>query len=146
MGKRTLSDEERRYLALFEDETGATATDCVVDDEFDRVLVLVKPGEMSQAIGPDGQHVQGVEETIGTDVKIVEDADRPEALVANALAPAAVYNVTISEAADETVARAEVDDADTGVAIGTDGRTIEAARRLVRRHFGVDDVELARGQ
>jgi N utilization substance protein A len=143
MGKRTLSDEQRRYLALFEDETGATATDCVVDEEFDRVLILVSPGEMGQAIGPSGQHVQDVEATIGTNVKIVEDADRPEELVANALAPAAVYNVTISESDEEAVAYAEVDDADTGVAIGTDGRTIEAARLLARRHFDVDDVELA---
>jgi len=144
MGKRTLSDEERRYLALFEDRTGATAIDCVVDEEFDRVLVLVTPGEMGQAIGPGGQNVRDVEDAIGTDVKVIEDSDRPEELVANALAPAAVYKVTISGSeSDRTVAHAEVDDADTGVAIGTDGRTIEAARLLASRHFGIDDVEIA---
>jgi N utilization substance protein A len=75
-------------------------------------------------------------------VGLVEDADRAEDLVANALAPAAVYNVTISENED-TVAYAEVAQEDRGVAIGTDGRNIEAARALARRHFGVDDVELA---
>ena len=41
------------------------------------------------------------------------------------------------------VAYAEVDDDDRGVAIGTDGRNIELARRLARRHFDVDEIELA---
>lgn len=139
---RTLSDEARQYIALFEDETGAAATDCVVDEEFDRLLVLVSPGEMGQAIGPGGQHVHAVEDAVGMDVKVVEDADRAEELVANALAPAAVYNVTIRDG-DDAIAYVEVDDADQGVAIGTDGRTIEAARTLAKRHFDIDNVELA---
>ena len=32
---------------------------------------------------------------------------------------------------------------DTGVAIGADGRNIRLARELARRHFDIDDVELA---
>jgi len=136
----TLSDEERRTLALFEDETGASVRDCLVDEEGP-VVVLVEPGEMGQAIGPDGQHVQTVEERLGRSVEVVEAADTPEAFVANALAPAAVRHVTLSEQSD-TVAYVEVDAADRGVAIGRDGRTIERARRLAKRHFDVDDVQL----
>ncbi|MFT4890565.1 MAG: N utilization substance protein A [Halobacteriales archaeon] len=148
MGQRTLSDRERRYLALFEDVTGATGRDCVVsDDDGDgddgRVLLVVKPGEMGQAIGPGGQNVQKLEEKLGADVKLVEDADTAADFVANALSPAAVYNVTISETDDGVVAYAEVADADRGVAIGADGRNIDEARRLARRHFDVDDIQLA---
>ena len=137
----TLSDEARRYLVVFEDETGATARDCVVDDEEDRVLILVAAGDMAQAIGPGGQNVQRVEDRLGKDVKLVENAETPGDFVANALSPAAVYNVTISENED-TVAYAEVADEDTGVAIGAGGKNIDAARTLVRRHFDVDDIEL----
>ena len=43
---------------------------------------------------------------------------------------------------DTTVAYAEVDDDDRGVAIGADGRNIELARRLAGRHFDVDEIEL----
>jgi N utilization substance protein A len=136
----TLSDEARQVAALFESETDATVRDCVVAD--DRVLLLIKPGEMAQAIGPAGEHVSRVEERIGTPIKLVEDADNPEAFVANALAPAAVYNVTISEN-DDRLAYVEVDDADRGAAIGKDGENIEAARLLADRHFDIDDVELA---
>ncbi|WP_267641901.1 NusA-like transcription termination signal-binding factor [Haloarchaeobius amylolyticus] len=135
----TLSDEARRILALFEEVTGATGRDCLVDD--DRVVVLVAAGEMGEAIGPGGQHVRDFEERLNRDVKLVEDADLVEDFVANALAPAAVYHVTMSENGD-TVAYAEVAEEDTGVAIGVDGRNIDAARRLASRHFGVDDIQL----
>lgn len=138
----TLSDEARRYIALFDDHTDVTAIDCLVDDEFDRVVFVVPSGTMGQAIGPGGKRVKRVERAVGRDVELVEGADRASDFVANALAPAAVYNVTISKN-DETIAYAEVDAADRGVAIGADGRNIELARRLANRHFDVDGIELA---
>jgi len=138
----TLSDEARQYIALLEDVTDVTARDCIVDEEFDRVVFLVPAGGMGQAIGPGGRRVERLEERVGRSVELVEDADRPEDFVANALAPAAVHNVTVSEN-DTTVAYAEVDSQDTGVAIGADGRNIRLARELARRHFDIDDVELA---
>ena len=137
----TLTDEARRHIAVLDDETDVTPTDCVVDDEYDRVVFVVPPGTMGQAIGPGGEHVQRLESKLGRDVEIVEGADTAADFVANALAPAAVYNVTVSDG-DTTVAYAEVDRDDRGVAIGTDGRTIELARRLARRHFDVDEIEL----
>ena len=137
----TLSDEERKLAALFEAETEATVRDCVVDESYDRVLVLVKAGEMGKAIGAGGEHVQTVEEQIGQRIKLVEDADTPEDFVANALAPAAVYNVTISENNDR-LAYVEVVQEDRGVAIGADGKNIDAARLLAERHYDIDDIEL----
>jgi N utilization substance protein A len=136
-----LSDEARRLVALFEEATDATVRDCVIDDEYDRVIFLIKAGEMGQAIGSGGEHVRAVEEEIGRDVKLVEDADRPEDFVANALAPAAVYNVTISEN-DDRLAYVEVAQEDRGAAIGTEGRNIDAARALAERHHDIDGIEL----
>ena len=137
----TLTDEARRYIAVLDDETDVAATDCVVDDEYDRVVYVVPHGTMGQVIGAGGQHVERLEETVGRDVEVVEGADTAAAFVANALAPAAVYNVTVSDG-DETVAYAEVDRADRGAAIGADGRNIGLARRLAERHFDVDEIEL----
>ena len=156
----TLSDDARRRIALFEEVTGAQAKDCLSfaadgdaatdgtrtesnanGDARTRLVFLVTAGEMGTAIGPDGRTVRQVERKLGADVSLVEDADTAEAFVASALAPAAVYNVTISEN-DTTVAYAEVDPADTGVAIGRGGRNIEAARRLAKRHFDIDDIQL----
>ena len=141
----TLSDTARQFIALFEDETGATARDCLVfedgDDDGERVVFLVKPGDMGKAIGSGGETVRAVESQLDREVVLVEDADTPEAFVANALAPAAVYNVTISED-DETVAYAEVDSEDIGVAIGEGGRNITTAEKLAKRHYDIDDIQL----
>jgi N utilization substance protein A len=142
----TLSDTARQYIALFEDVTGATARDCLVREDADsegdeRVTFLVAAGEMGQAIGPGGRRVQQVEEKLGREVTLVEDADTAEAFVANALAPAVVNHVTVSEQNDR-VAYVEVDAEDRGVAIGVDGRNIRVARELARRHWDLDDVQL----
>jgi N utilization substance protein A len=136
-----LSDEARRLVALFEDEAAVTVRDCVVDEDHDQVVYLVKRGEMADAIGPGGQTVEGVEERLGREVKLVEAAETAEDFVANALAPAAVYNVTVSEN-DDTVAYVEVAQEDRGAAIGREGRNIDAARQLAKRHFDIDGIEL----
>ena len=137
----TLSDRERRAIALFEDVTGATARDCVVEDEADRYVFVVAIGEMGKAIGPSGQRVKDLERQLDADVRLVEDGDTPEDFVANMLAPAAVRNVTISEN-DDRVAYVEVPAEDKGVAIGAEGRTIETARRLAERHYDIADITL----
>ncbi|AEM58437.1 transcription elongation factor NusA [Haloarcula hispanica N601] len=136
-----LSDEARRLVALFEDEAAVTVRDCVVDEDHDQVVYLVKRGEMADAIGPGGQTVERVEERLGREVKLVEAAETAEDFVANALAPAAVYNVTVSEN-DDTVAYVEVAQEDRGAAIGREGRNIDAARQLAKRHFEIDGIEL----
>jgi len=97
---------------------------------------------MGAAIGPGGAHVQAVEESIGRDVELVEDADTPTAFVESTLAPAAVRHVTLSEQGGETVAYVEVPEDDRGVAIGAEGKHIEAARTLADRHYDIDDIQL----
>ena len=136
-----LSDEARRLVALFEDEAAVTVRDCVVDEDHDQGVYLVKRGQMADAIGPGGQTVERVEERLGREVKLVEAAETAEDFVANALAPAAVYNVTVSEN-DDTVAYVEVAQEDRGAAIGREGRNIDAARQLAKRHFEIDGIEL----
>jgi N utilization substance protein A len=155
MGVR-LTDTDRRLIALVEDVTGVAPRDCFRDDHG-QVWFVVAPDAVADVIGRDGTQVERIEERIDRAVRVVAWADDPAAFVANALAPAAVYNVTIVERAPgdsgatadgtsdnaERVAVVEVDPDDRGVAIGVDGRTIEPARELVRRHYDVDDIELA---
>ena len=139
----SLSDDERRAIVLAEEIAEVTIHDCLIDDDHDRIAFVVKAGEVGKAIGRDGETVARIEDRLGRDVTLVEDAPTPEGFVANALAPAAVYDVTIEERDEKRVAFADVDEADTGAAIGTEGRTIELARRLAGRHFEIDDIQLA---
>lgn len=133
----TLSDRERRLIALIEEETGAGVRDCVVEDGG-RLLVVVDPDDMAAAIGPDGRTVRALEDRLDREVRLVADAVAPEAFVANALAPAAVRGVTV----EDGVAVVDVDPADRGVAIGEGGRNVAAARRLAERHFGLSEVRI----
>jgi len=137
----SLSDEARRAIALAEDVAGVTVTDCLIEDD-DHVVFVVKAGEIDRAIGTDGRTVRRIEERLGRDVTLVEDAPTPETFLANALAPAAVEAVTIEDTDEGTVAEVAVDDRDRGLAIGSDGRNIDRARRLLSRHFDVEDVRL----
>jgi len=50
--------------------------------------------------------------------------------------------VTLSEQGGDRVAYVEIPEGDRGVAIGADGRNIETARRLARRHHDIDDIQL----
>ena len=134
-----LSDEARRYMGRFDELTGVAPKDCLVEGE--QLVFLIPAGEMAAAIGQGGETVTEAERRLGRSVELVEDADTPEAFVASALAPAAVTAVTISDQ-DDRVAYVEVAPPDRGVAIGADGRNIETARTLAKRHYDVDDVQL----
>jgi N utilization substance protein A len=135
-----LSDEARQLIGFIETESGATVRDCLVNDE--RVVFVVAPGEMADAIGPQGQTVARIEDRINKRVELVEDADDPGTFVANALRPAAVYDATVRDREGETVAYPEVNTADFGAAIGRGGQNIQTATDLADRHFDIDAIEL----
>ena len=137
--KVTLSDEAMRYIGLFDEETDVSPKDCLV--ESDRIVFLIPAGEMADAIGPDGRTVRQVEDKIGRSIDLIEDAETRADFGENALAPAVVRGVTISEQGDR-VAYVEVVEADRGVAIGPEGQQIETARRLARRQHDIDDIQL----
>ncbi|MGL6297993.1 MAG: NusA-like transcription termination signal-binding factor, partial [Methanobacteriaceae archaeon] len=46
-----LSATEIRYIALFEDITGAMVKDCIIDDDNGKIIFVVKNGDMGLAIG-----------------------------------------------------------------------------------------------
>ncbi len=135
----TLSDEARRFIGLFDEETGVSPRDCLVGS--DRLVFVIPAGKMADAIGPNGRTVRRVERKVDRTIELVEDADTAAAFIKSALAPAAVRGMTISNQ-DGQVAFVEVDEADRGVAIGAGGKNIETARTLAKRHFGIDDIQL----
>ena len=136
----TLSDEARRAIGVFERETDAHAVDCLLETET--AVFVVPPDEMATAIGPGGKTVEALERRLDARVVLVEDAERAEPFVANALAPAAIYDVHIETDGDDRVAVASVDPDDMGVAIGREGERIERARQLANRHFELTDVRV----
>jgi N utilization substance protein A len=135
-----LTTEGIRYIALFESLTGAIARDCYVDDENDRVIFVVKNGDMGLAIGKNGNNINRVKKSIGKHIEIVEYSDEVDEFVANALQPVFVKKVQVVVKENRKLAYVEVMSKDRGIAIGKNGRNIQKAKVLGQRHYGLEDV------
>ncbi len=136
-----LSMEEMRLIALFENITGATANDCIIDS--DRVIFLAKAGEMGLAIGKGGKNINALRKMTGKPIEVVEFADTIEGLVKSCLAPAKIKEVRITERPDRKIVVVEVEPKDKALAIGKNGRTIDKTRMLAKRYYQVDHVQIA---
>jgi len=135
-----LTTEGIRYIALFESLTQAIARDCYVDDENDRVIFVVKNGDMGLAIGKNGNNINRVKKSIGKHIEIVEYSDEVDEFVANALQPVFVKKVQVIVKENRKLAYVEVMSKDRGIAIGKNGRNIQKAKVLAHRHYGLEDV------
>jgi N utilization substance protein A len=135
-----LTTEGIRYIALFESLTGAIARDCYVDEENDRVIFVVKKGDMGLAIGKNGNNINRVKKSIGKHIEIVEYSDEVDEFVANALQPVFVKKVQVVVKENRKLAYVEVMSKDRGIAIGKNGRNIQKAKVLGQRHYGIEDV------
>ena len=135
-----LTNDEMRYIALFENVTGATAIDCIIDDQNNRVIFIAKQGEMGLAIGKGGKNVGLLRQLINKPVEVVEHSDTPDQLVKNSLSPARIRSVRLTEKPDKRVLIIEVEPKDKALAIGRNGRTIDKTRMLAKRYFQIDHI------
>jgi transcription termination/antitermination protein NusA len=113
-----LTTEGIRYIALFESLTRAVARDCYIDDENDRVIFVVKKGDMGLAIGKNGININRVKRSIGKHIEIVEFSGDVDEFIANALQPVSIKNVHIVTKESKKLAYVEVMSKDRGIAIG----------------------------
>jgi len=137
------TSKEMRYISLFESITGANVKDCIVDEEQSRVIFVVKEGEIGMAIGRGGRNIHTLERMTGKKHEIIEYSERPAQFIKNALKPAMVKEVRITERPNgKTMAVVTVNPKDKGVAIGKNGRNAERLRFLAKRYFEIENVSI----
>lgn len=137
------TSREMRYIALFESMTGATVKDCIIDDELNRIIFIIKEGDVGIAIGRRGKNIHTLERMTGKKHEIIEHSEKPAQFIKNALRPAQVNEIRISERTDgKTIAVVSVDPKDKGVAIGKNGRNAERIRFLAKRYFQIQNVSI----
>lgn len=128
-------------MALFGDITGAEVKDCVVDQDGERIIFVVGLGHLGLAIGRRGATIKRARTILKRDIDVVEEAASPEGFVRNALAPARITNVDVQEQSKgRRVAVVTVSTENRGRVIGRNGRNIERARLLAKRHHGIDSI------
>ncbi len=132
-----LSSESIRYLTLFESLTGASVKDCLVQDE--KVIFVVKKGDMGIAIGKGGINVEKAKELIGKKIEIVEHSDDALEFITNIFKPIKV-NVKLIERKGKRIAQVSVSPQYKGLVIGKGGKNINKAKELVKRHHDIEDI------
>lgn len=140
MSEVKLSTDGIRYIALFESLTGASAKDCFEDSENNRLIFVVKGGDMGLAIGKGGDHINRVKKAIGKHVEIIEHSEDPVEFVKNAFHPVSIKNASLVVKDDKRIAYVEVHSKEKGLAIGRDGKNIEKVKKLSARHHNINDV------
>ncbi|MBS7647863.1 MAG: NusA-like transcription termination signal-binding factor [Candidatus Bathyarchaeia archaeon] len=134
---------EMKYIALFESISGASVKDCIVDEGQGRVIFVVKEGDLGAAIGKGGKNIRLLERMTGKKHEIIEYSDDPVKFIKNALKPATVQEVRITQRPDgKTIAVVSVHPREKGVAIGKNGRNAERLRMLVKRYFQIHNVSI----
>jgi N utilization substance protein A len=134
---------EMRFIALFQSITGATVKDCIVDSDLNRIIFVVKEGNIGMAIGKRGKNIHLLEKMTGKKHEVIEHSDNPAQFIKNALKPAKVDEVRITERMDgKTIAVISVNPRDKGIAIGKNGRNAERIRFLAKRYFQIHNVSI----
>jgi len=135
--------DEMRYIALFESVSGASVKDCIIDEEQGRAIFIVNQGQVGVAIGRGGRNIHTLERMTGKKHEIIEYSEDAVQFIKNALKPAAVREVRITERMDgKKMAVVTVNPKDKGVAIGKNGRNAERLRFLAKRYFDIQNVSI----
>jgi transcription termination/antitermination protein NusA len=139
--ERNIGFKERRYIEELRILTKSTALDCVIDDRFDRVIYVIRQGDMGLAIGKKGENIRRLQNVLGKRIEMVEYAEIPDEFVINIFKPAEVAGIERTPE-DGPVNVLVKKKSDLGIAIGKGGCNIEKARLLCRRFFGFDVGEV----
>ncbi len=142
MANIKLTVEEMKYIALLQDLTGAVARDCIIDNENNRIIFIVRPGDAGKAIGRRGVNINKLRRLLGKEIEVIEYADDLETMVKNIFTPARVLGVRLVQRNGRKILYVTVDPNDKGKAIGKGGRKVNIARLVLKRYFDIDEVRI----
>ncbi len=135
-----LDTEGIRCIGVFESLTGAGVKDCVVDNEEDKVIMVIKKGDMGLAIGKDGSNINKVKRLLRKEIELVEHSSDIKEFIENLFRPTYVKSVELMTKNNKSCANVEVFNKDKGIAIGRNGEKIKRVKLLVKRNQDIDNV------
>ncbi len=135
------TEETLRLVGLFQEITRSTVMDCI--DGGDRVLFVVKAGEVGKAVGKKGENINRLKNAFNKDVQVVEYSEDPLEFVRNVFRNYDVRNVELEERNGIRHATVTVDPERKGRAIGKAGKNLRLARNLISRHTDIQSVSVA---
>ena len=139
--ERNIGFKERRYIEELRILTKSTALDCVIDERFERIIYVIKKGDMGLAIGKKGDNIKRMQNVLGKRIEMVEYAEDPDEFITNIFKPAEVSEVRRDPRTGQTNIHVRKK-SDLGIAIGKGGSNIEKARILMKRFLGEEMGEV----
>ena len=134
--------EEMELIRLFDTITGAATLDCITlpdGEDNERVIFVVNRQDLRRAVGKNGVNVKKLKEKLSKTIEIIAYSDDLNRFVGYLLYPAKITQIIEQKRNDKKrVLLVTVRQEDKGLAIGKNGRNIEKANALLRRHFNVD--------
>ena len=139
-------------ISLFNSISGAIIKDCYLftspDNQSEIVIFLVKKDDVGKAIGRAGEHVKDLMSKLQKKIDVIPFSKNLDAFIQNILNTSKntvkIQNIDVKESRDEIYPKKtvviSVKPQDRGKAIGKDGSMIKKIKRLVIRHFDVDNV------
>ncbi len=138
-----LTSDQLGLMSIFQNMSGATVRDCIVDDKLGRLIFIINRGQMGLAIGKKGATIQNIERVVKKPVEVVEWSDDPAEMIRNSLDPRFVGEVRISDRLDGTKgASVVVDPRKKGAVLGRGGRNAEKARFIAKKYFGIANLQI----
>ena len=128
----TLDNEAIRLITLFENLTGASVKDCLIEGNV--VYFLIEEGMVGMAIGRNGRNVKNAERIIGKQVKLFEFSKDLRTFVRNLIPQA--QDIKINGERVEV----RVDKIHRPIVIGREKKNLEVFRKILKRNFGVDII------
>ncbi len=136
-----MDTEGIRYIGIFESLTGAGVKDCVVDNDANKVIFVVKKGDMGLAIGKGGSNITKVKNMVKKDIEVVEHSTDAKEFIENLFRPAEIKSVELlTDDNGKSCAYVAVLTKQKGIAIGKNGERIKKVKLLVKRNLSIDDV------
>lgn len=138
---RTIGFKERRYIEELRILTKATALDCIIDEKFERIIYIIRPGDMGLAIGKKGENIRRMQNVLGKRIEMVEYSENRDEFIANIFRPVSISAVE-KDPASGLITITLLKRSDLGTAIGKKGANIEKGRLLLRKLWGEEIGEL----
>lgn len=140
MPEGLITPEEMRYIAIVQDLTGALVYRCLIDEEGNRLICVVRKGDAGKVIGRRGKTISLLRMLIKKNIDVVEYSDDINEMIRNLFPNVKIERVDFVERGDGTVIILRVPEEDKGRAIGRGGRVINRARLVLREMFSISNV------
>jgi len=128
--------ETLRLMTLFENVTGATVKDCIIDGNV--IYYVVDEGKVGIAIGKNGASVRHAEKLSGRMIKLFEFSKELTKFVKNLIPQATEIKIKNSDGG--TVVEIKIEKKNRAMVIGREGKNRKLFKELLQRNHNVSDL------